>query len=120
LVVLEQGDNVVQFDGTGLSDSFGISIDKVKLSAPYSLSNLIANGDFEIPALAPGTFIIQNGGFNGWSASEYELGSCSLYNGAWGAGQCIELDANINVRYTQVIYICTETYSKLVMQMIAY
>ena len=46
LVVLEQGDNVVQFDGTGLSDSYGISIDKVTLTAPYSLTSLIANGDF--------------------------------------------------------------------------
>lgn len=46
IVVLEQGDNVVQFDGTGISDGFGITIDNVKLSAPYALSNLIANGDF--------------------------------------------------------------------------
>ncbi len=45
-VVLEQGDNVIQFDGTGISDSFGVSIDKVSLTAVFNSTNLISNGDF--------------------------------------------------------------------------
>lgn len=64
--------------------------------------------------------MIANGGFSGWSSSRYELGWCKLYNSAWGNGQCIEVDSDLNVRYTQVIYICSETYSSLVMQMLSY
>lgn len=107
-VVLEQGDNVLQFDGTGISDSFGVTINDVKLTAPYTSATLIANGGFEVPALAVGTYIISNNGsFAGWNAAQFEIGTCKLYNSAWGSGQCAELDGDFNTRYTQVIYICS-------------
>lgn len=115
-VVLNAGDNVLQFDGASLSDSYGISIDKVKLTSPYNSSNLIVNGDFQPTAgLALGQYAYINGGIQGWAAAKAELGDCRLYNSHWGATFCIELDSDSNQRYTQVITISQQLYSSLVL-----
>ena len=97
-----------------MSDSYGITVDKVQLTSTFSNENLIANGDFETPALTPGSYTIENGGFSGWTSSEYELGGCKIYNDAWHAGQCIELDGNVNIRYTQVLLVDAEVYRSLI------
>lgn len=112
-VTLNSGSNILQFDGTSLSDSYGISIDNVKLSSVYNASNLLVNGDFQANVgISAGQFTYINGGINGWIASRAEVGDCRLYNGAWGASQCIELDSDSNQRYTQVITISEAYYAQ--------
>jgi hypothetical protein len=81
--------NVLSFDGTGVSDSFGITISNVQLFAPASTTNLIVNGNFASPALAAGTWKVASGGIPGWSANNVELGRRTIYNSAWSDGQCI-------------------------------
>jgi hypothetical protein len=111
-VTLNAGSNILQFDGAGLSDSYGISIDNVKLTSVYNTSNLLVNGDFQANVgISAGQFTYINGGINGWVASRAEVGDCRLYNGAWGASQCIELDSDSNQRYTQVITISEAYYA---------
>ncbi len=112
-VTLNAGSNILQFDGAGLSDSYGISIDNVKLTSVYNTSNLLVNGDFQANVgISAGQFTYINGGINGWVASRAEVGDCRLYNGAWGASQCIELDSDSNQRYTQVITISEAYYAQ--------
>ncbi|CAM5999473.1 unnamed protein product [Sphagnum balticum] len=106
-VTLKVGDNILQFDGAGISDSYGITIHNVTLSSQYNPTNLIVNGLFTNPALAAHQFEYVNGGINGWAAYKAEVGDCSLYTPYWPASgaQCIELDSDSNQRYTQVITI---------------
>ena len=68
-VTLLECDNVLQIDGTGLSDSFGISISNVKLYSAVNSTNAITNGDFTQPILAFGTWEYVNGGIPGWTAA---------------------------------------------------
>jgi len=111
-VTLNSGDNLLQFDGTSLSDSFGISIDNVKLTSVYNTTNLIIGGDFEVNlGLSAGQFTYINGGIPRWSAYRAEVGDCRLYNPHWGASQCIELDSDSNQRYTYVLTISESYYS---------
>jgi hypothetical protein len=118
-VTLNSGDNVLQFDGTGKSDSYGVSIDHVKLTSAYNSTNLIVNGDFNTPYVGTGWTYV-NGGILGWSAAKAEIGGGNNYNPNWPAGQCIELDSDSNQRYTQVISISQSLYSSLVFQIQQY
>ena len=113
-VVLNSGDNILQFDGTSFSDSYGVSIDNVRLVSAYNSTNLIVNGDFSTPYVGSGWNYI-NGGILGWKAQKAEIGGCNNYNAAWPAGQCIELDSDSNQRYTQVISVSNQLYSQLVL-----
>ena len=45
-VKLNVGINKIKFEGAALSDGYGISIDNVKVTAPWSCFNLVENGDF--------------------------------------------------------------------------
>ncbi len=114
-VQLQSGDNILQFDGTGLEDSFGISIDNVKLVSAYNTTNLIVNGDFSTPNVGSG-FQYYAGGIYGWSAAKAEVGASFRYNLNWPAGQVIELDSDSNQRYTQVITISQLLYGQLLLQ----
>jgi len=113
-VVLSSGDNLLQFDGAGASDGFGVSIDNVKLTSIYNNTNLIVNGNFQQPSLAANQFTYSNGGIPGWTAAKAEVGDCRLYNNLWASTQCLELDSDNNQRYTQVITISQLLYSTLV------
>ena len=44
---------------------------------------------------------IFDGGVNGWSANQIEIGKGNIYNSKWGNTQITELDANANEKYTQ-------------------
>lgn len=48
-VTLNSGENILQFDGTSLSDGFGLTIDNVRLTSIYDSTNRIVNGDFSSP-----------------------------------------------------------------------
>lgn len=114
-VELKAGDNSLQFDGASSSDSFGLTIDNVRLTSPYCPYNLINNGEFENPSLGGG-YNFYNGGIPYWKALKAEVGDChSIYNPNWPAntGQCIELDTDKNTRYTQTIHISQFKFNKL-------
>jgi hypothetical protein len=106
---------VLQFDGTSLSDSYGISVDNVKLTSAYNSTNLIVNGDFNTPSVGTG-WSYYNGGIQGWSAARAEVGGGNNYNAHWCSGQVIELDSDSNQRYTQVITVSQLLYSSLIIQ----
>lgn len=105
-VQLRAGHNYLSFDASGSSNSFGLSIDNVKLSSKYNhYYNLIKNGGFEHPDLGGQNFKYFPGGIPAWKALNLEIGKCSVYNPYWPAnsGQCLEVDSDANQRVTQVI-----------------
>ena len=113
-VTLNAGDNILSFDGTSTSDSYGLTISNVKLSSAYNGTNLITNGDFSTPNVGSGWNYF-NGGILGWSAVKAEVGKGTIYNSQWPA-QVIELDSDSNQRYTQVVSISQALYSQLILQ----
>lgn len=115
LVTLQSGENLLQFDGTSTDDSYGVTIDNVKLFSVYNSSNLIVNGDFSNPNVGSG-FQYYAGGIFGWHAAKAEVGASSRYNPNWPAGQVAELDSDSNQRYTQVITISELLYGQLLLQ----
>ena len=115
-IVLKAGQNTLQFDGTSFSDSYGITIDNVKVFSIYNSTNLVVNGDFALPNVGSGWQYLANGLIPGWSAVTGEIGHTSNYNPSWGAGQVLELDSTENQRYTQVITIAQSLYDVLLFQ----
>jgi hypothetical protein len=113
-VTLNPGENILQFDGTSRSDSYGLTIDNVKLTSDYNSTNLVINGDFSSPAVGRGWNYF-NGGILGWQAVRAEVGFGTIYNSAWN-GPVLELDSDSNQRYTQVILISQSLYSSLLFQ----
>jgi len=113
-VTLNSGENILQFDGTSLSDGIGLTIDNVKLTSAFNTTNLVVNGDFSSPAVGQGWNYF-NGGILGWQAVRAELGFGKLYNSAWN-GPVLALDSDSNQRYTQVISISNGLYSQLLFQ----
>lgn len=118
-VKLHLGDNTLQLDGTSFSDSYGISIDNVKLYSACNSTNLIVNGDFSSPFVGTGWQYIA-GGIPGWKAFKAEIGGGNNYNNNWPAGQCIELDSDSNQRYTQVITIHQQLFNSLYISHLQY
>ena len=53
-VTLNSGENILQFDGTSLSDGIGLTIDNVKLTSAFNSTNLVVNGNFSSPAVGQG------------------------------------------------------------------
>jgi hypothetical protein len=116
-VTLNAGTNILQIDGTSLSDSYGVSITNVQLNSAYNHTNLIANGQFLQTPISTYTYQYINGGVPGWAAYKAEVGDCRLYNSHWTIGECIELDSDSNQRYTQTITVSQEDYSSLILYM---
>ena len=120
IVQLKAGENVLEFDAAGSSDSYGLNIDNVKLYASWNSTNLIVNGNFETPELGGANkWNYFNGGIFGWEAMKAEVGHCqTVYNGYWSAAndQCIELDSDSNQRYTQRINISPFCFTNLIIQ----
>ena len=108
IVPLKSGDNKLEIVGAGKSDCFGMNVDNVKLVAPWnSRIDLIKNGDFEDPRLCR-SWQAFPGGIPSWSANKAEVGNChSVYNSNWPvcSGQCIELDTDVNEKYTQTVQV---------------
>ncbi len=101
---------MLQFDGTSLSDGYGITIDNVKLTFKYDTTNFVANGDFSAPAVS-GWKLFKDGIQGWWSAATAEVGDGkSNYHSKWTTGQVIELDSDSNQRYTQIINIPADVH----------
>ena len=98
-VTASVGRNSLQFEGAGVSDGKGLTIDKVSLIRVGSANNIVVNGDFEVPA--------QNGGWNfqndipGWTGKGIKIGWGDLFNTNWNS-QVIELDGSRNYEITQL------------------
>ena len=105
-VSLQVGDNILNLDGAGLSDGYGLGIANVKLTSSSNPTNLIINGDFSADSLGSSLWNVFVGGIKGWKANKAEVGYCyKVYSSSWPNNNqlCIELDADANQRYTQVI-----------------
>ena len=106
---------MLQFDGASYSDQYGLNIDNVQLTSPYTNYDLIKNGGFENPNLGGGWNYF-NGGIPHWTAVKAEVGHCkNTYNANWPAssGQCIELDSDSNQRYTQTITVSQMAFNQI-------
>ena len=85
------GVNTLKFEGEGKSDSFGLTIDNVKLIRDDTKEDLAINGGFEQPD--------QKGKWNvydeipGWKGKGIEIGRGTIYNKAWTSQIC-ELDGH--------------------------
>lgn len=63
-VTVSSGQNSLQIEGAGHSDSYGLTIDNVKLIRVGSAQNIVINGDFELPKQFGGWNIYN--GIDGW------------------------------------------------------
>ena len=61
-VYAKPGENVLQLRGAGVSDWYGVTVSNVRLVKDSENRNLIVNGDFSKPKLAPNTFLGIMGG----------------------------------------------------------
>jgi hypothetical protein len=77
---------VLEIKGRGKADSYGLTIDNVKLIKDGTTRNLVVNGGFENPD--------QNGKWNiydkveGWTGKQFEIGEGKLYNCRWNSQVC--------------------------------
>jgi hypothetical protein len=80
------GLNVLQFIGAGISDSYGLGIDNIKLVRIGTTNNIVINGDFSSPN-EYGSWSIQNN-INGWTGIGIEVGQGTIYNSGWSGQIC--------------------------------
>jgi hypothetical protein len=85
-VTLHPDNNILQFDGTSYSDTYGVSITNVQLYSIYNNTNLIINGQFTQTSINAYTYSYINGGVPAWSAYKAEVGDCRIYNSHWTVG----------------------------------
>jgi hypothetical protein len=120
-VWLRPGNNILNFDGAGASDSYGITIDNVELASYFWTANLVLNGQFENPSTGNSwTFV--PGGIPHWKAVKAEVGNGQLvYNSNWPAAtnQVIELDSGSNQRYTQTFFIDQSLFGQMSVKQVA-
>lgn len=87
------GQNSLQIEGAGISDSYGLTIDNVQLVRVGSAQNIVVNGDFQTPYQAGGWHIFNS--IPGWQGLGIEIGWGDIYNIDWNS-QVLELDGNSN------------------------
>jgi hypothetical protein len=92
-LTITPGTKVLSFVGTGVSDSYGITISSISLIQNGTNTNLVVNGDFSQPNQNGGWSIYSN--IPGWTGPEIEVGRGTIYNSGW-TGQVCELDGNHN------------------------
>jgi len=92
------GQNKLQIEGAGISDSYGLTIDNVQLVRVGSVQNIVVNGDFELPQQFGGWNIYN--GIAGWQGLGIEVGWGDIYNVQWNS-QLVELDGTTNFEITQ-------------------
>ena len=82
---------MIEIKGKGIVDSYGLTIDDVKLVKDGTVKDLVVNGGFENPN--------QNGLFGfydnveGWQGKRIEIGNGKIYNCRWTSQVC-ELDSD--------------------------
>ena len=97
-VFVKGGENKLQIEGAGKSNSFGITIDNVRLVRYNTATNIVVNGGFEAPDVGYSWGIFNN--IEGWEGVGIEVGWGKIYNGNWNS-QVLELDGHINYQITQ-------------------
>jgi len=98
IVKVDGGENKLQFEGAGSSNSFGITIDNVKLVRKNTNTNIVINGKFESPDVGYSWGVFNN--IPGWEGIGIEVGWGKIYNGNWNS-QVLELDGHKNYIITQ-------------------
>ena len=98
-VNVKDGVNMLKFAGAGCSDSYGLTIDNVKLIRFHTHNNIVVNGDFERPKLGWRKWRVFND-IPGWWGNGFEVGCGGLYNCGWKS-QVVELDGHKNGHLTQ-------------------
>lgn len=68
-------------------------------------TNYCYNGDFELPAITSGNYLVATpGNLAGWTSTQSEIGKGPYYNSRWGITQVIELATNNeNTKYNQTL-----------------
>lgn len=84
---------MLEIKGKGKADSYGLTIDNVRLVRDGTNKNLVINGDFERPDLFGNWKIYDQ--IEGWTGKQFEIGEGKLYNYRWNSQVC-ELDAHFN------------------------
>lgn len=97
-VYVNAGENKLQFEGIGHNNFQGLGIDNVILVRDGTISNIVVNGDFEVPD-AGNSWIISNN-ILGWEGQAIEVIKGSLKNAGWNSQIC-ELSSNRNFQITQ-------------------
>ena len=83
-VSVQKGENVLRFEGAGVKDGFGLSIDNVKLIQISTGKNIVINGGFERPDLRNKEQkwnMFDN--IPGWTGKDIEIGWGKIYNKNW-------------------------------------
>ena len=97
-VYANEGENILQLRGAGISDNAGLTVDNVKLVKEGTTQNLVVNGGFERPKIEKDFGGFQ--GIEGWSSTYMEIGVGSYFNLRWPSQVC-ELDGVGNSIITQ-------------------
>ena len=98
IVNVDGGENKLQFEGAGSSNSYGITIDNVRLVRQSTTTNIVINGQFENPDVGHSWGIFNN--IPGWEGIGIEVGWGKIYNDNWHS-QVLELDGHKNYIITQ-------------------
>jgi hypothetical protein len=85
------GENILRFEGDGKEDSYGLTIDNVKLIKDGTEDNIVVNGGFEQPNLDGKWKVFDE--IPGWKGKGIEVGRGTIYNAAW-TSQVAELDGH--------------------------
>jgi hypothetical protein len=67
-VTAKHGKNVLEIRGEGTSDSFGLTIDNVRLVRKGTSQDIVVNGDFEEPCVGGGWKFFDN--IPGWKGHQ--------------------------------------------------
>ena len=98
-VKVEVGDNNVKFEGAGVDDSYGLTIDNVKFIRKGTSTDLAENGGFEKPDLGKGWKVFPE--IPGWKGKGIEVGWGKIYNKDWNS-QIVELDGHKHGYLSQI------------------
>ena len=98
VVSSKHGENSLQVQGAGKSDSYGLTLDNFELIQEGTTENICVNGGFEKPNVK-GKWGIFNG-IAGWEGKGIEIGRGTIYNKGWNS-QVLELDGKKNLEVTQ-------------------
>ena len=93
-VTVNQGGNELKFQGSGKKDSYGLTIDNVKLLSQGTKKDIVVNGGFERPDMKKKWKIMNK--IPGWEGKDIEVGWGKIYNNRWNS-QVVELDGKRNV-----------------------
>ena len=85
------GTNSLKFEGEGKEDSYGLTIDNVKVIKVMNNKNVAVNGDFEKPDINKKWKVFDS--IPGWKGKGIEIGWGKIYNKKWNS-QVVELDGH--------------------------